>query len=240
MKRKKIIYVITKSVWGGAQRYVFDLATHLPKDQFDVAVACGGNGLLVQKLVEKGIRVVPISNLRRDINIGKELLSFFSLLRIFIQEKPDIIHLNSSKAGGLGAITAFKYKLLTFNFRCRTIFTAHGWVFNESRPWLQKMIIIFLSWLGALFQNKIICVSQYDYKTALKYHIAPKRKLEMIHNGISGEEQHLLSRDEARKKFNISEDVFVAGSIAELTKNKGLHYLLEAAEKISEPILFYI
>ena len=25
--RKKILYVITKSVWGGAQRYVFDLVT---------------------------------------------------------------------------------------------------------------------------------------------------------------------------------------------------------------------
>ena len=39
-QRTKILFVITKSVWGGAQRYVFDLATNLPKDQFDVAVAC--------------------------------------------------------------------------------------------------------------------------------------------------------------------------------------------------------
>ena len=227
-------------MWGGAQRYVFDLATHLPKEQFAVAVACGGNGLLAQKLNEKGIRVIPIPHLERDLNIGKELFSLFSLLRIFIQERPDVVHLNSSKVGGLGAIAAFTYKFLTFNFQPITIFTAHGWVFNEDRPQWQKMLIIFLSWFGAFFQNKIICVSQYDYEVALQYHIASKRKLTMIRNGIAVEEQYLLSRNEARKKLNIPENIFVVGSIAELTNNKGLVYLLEAAAKTQEPILFYL
>ena len=49
---KKILYVVTKSNWGGAQRYVFDLATNLPKERFEVAVALGGDGLLVKKLKE--------------------------------------------------------------------------------------------------------------------------------------------------------------------------------------------
>ena len=37
--------MITKGNFGGAQRYVFDLATYLPKDRFDVAGAFwGGEG----------------------------------------------------------------------------------------------------------------------------------------------------------------------------------------------------
>ncbi|MBU6415150.1 glycosyltransferase family 4 protein [Patescibacteria group bacterium] len=239
-KRKKILYVITKSVWGGAQKYVFDLTTHLSKEQFDVAVVCGGNGALVQKLIEKNIRVISIPYLERDINVGKELCSFFSLLKIFMREKPDVIHLNSSKAGALGAIAALKYKLLTLNFKSKTIFTAHGWGFNEDRPEWQKLIIIVASWLGALFQNKIICVSQYDYESALRYHIAPKRKLVMIHNGIEIDEKYFLPRNEARQTLHIPKHAFVVGTVAELTNNKGLAYLLEAAIKIQETVLFYI
>ena len=116
----------------------------------------------------------------------------------------------------------------------------HGWVFNEDRPLWQKTIIIFLSWLGGLFQNKIICVSQYDYEAALKYHIAPKRKFVMVHNGIAFDEEHLLPRNEARRLLHIPEQVFVAGTNAELTKNKGIIYLLEAATHIQESIIFYI
>ena len=41
--------------------------------------------------------------MERDVNLFKEIQTFFSFLKIFIKEKPDIIHLNSSKAGGLGA-----------------------------------------------------------------------------------------------------------------------------------------
>ena len=48
--RKKVLIVITKSNWGGAQRYVYDLATNLPKEHFAVAVALGGEGELKQQL----------------------------------------------------------------------------------------------------------------------------------------------------------------------------------------------
>ena len=53
MQRKKVLFVITKSNFGGAQRYVFELATTLPKDQYDTVVAFGGNGFLKEKLEAK-------------------------------------------------------------------------------------------------------------------------------------------------------------------------------------------
>lgn len=237
-KRKKIIYVITRSNWGGAQRYVFDLAVHLSKDQFDVVVACGGNGPLVEKLAETGVHVIPIPHLERDINIIKEVVSLYSLWLIFQKEKPDIIHFNSSKAGGLGSVAAFVSKFTANNLSLKIIFTVHGWAFNEERPYWQKMLIVFFSWLGGLFQNKIICVSRCDYDAAVRYRIVPKRKLVMIHNGI--EEERFLSRDEARRTLSVPEHIFIAGTNAELTKNKGIIYLLEASRHMQEPVMFYI
>jgi hypothetical protein len=36
--KKKIIYFITKSSWGGAQKYVFDLATNISKKDIEESV----------------------------------------------------------------------------------------------------------------------------------------------------------------------------------------------------------
>ena len=43
LEKTKILYLITKSNWGGAQKYVFELSTYMNKGQ-DVVVAFGGSG----------------------------------------------------------------------------------------------------------------------------------------------------------------------------------------------------
>jgi len=51
----KIVYVITKANWGGAQKYVYELAIAAKSAGNEVAVAYGEPGVLVQKLDEAGI-----------------------------------------------------------------------------------------------------------------------------------------------------------------------------------------
>ena len=55
-QKKKILFAITKGNWGGAQRYVFDLATNLPSDNFEVVVVCGEGSRLEAELQAKNIR----------------------------------------------------------------------------------------------------------------------------------------------------------------------------------------
>lgn len=235
MDKGKILYVITKSVWGGAQKYVYDLATNLPKDRFEVTIAAGGNGLLFEKLQKAGARTITIPGLERDINIWKELKSLYHLFKIFREEKPDVIHLNSSKIGGLGALAAFVCKLLTLNFKyLNVIFTVHGWGFKEDRAWWQKTVIFFLSWFSSLFHDKIILINTADYCTAQRF--IPKRKLAMIPNGVRPID--FLPRIEARAFFSkkigrqIQKDEILIGTITELTKNKGINYLIDSTSLI--------
>ena len=122
MKAKKILFLITKANWGGAQRYVFDLATAL-RNEFDISVAFGQEGLLAKKLREAQITTFPIRALQRDVSISSDVKSFLELMRLFRVEKPDVVHLNSSKAAGVGALAA---RLAGVP---RIIFTAHGWPF---------------------------------------------------------------------------------------------------------------
>ena len=120
--KKRILYIITKSVWGGAQKYVYDLATHLPPEQFDIHVALGGNGQLSQKLDEAHIAVHTIPSFQKSINPLKEVFAFFELLRLLFTLKPDIIHTNSSKAGALGGLAARIYTIVTPHKKIQIVF----------------------------------------------------------------------------------------------------------------------
>ncbi|PJA33127.1 MAG: hypothetical protein CO185_00405 [Candidatus Zambryskibacteria bacterium CG_4_9_14_3_um_filter_42_15] len=209
----KILYGITKSNFGGAQRYVFELALEAKRQKHDVVVLCGQAGKLVDKLNENEIKVVTLDNLERDISIIKEVKSFFQIVKILKQEKPEVFHVNSSKMGGLGALAG---RIAGVK---KIIFTGHGWAFNEPRPRRQKNIIKFFTWITILLSYKTICVSSKTRKDVRGWPFI-KNKLILIHNGVSNFD--LVKR---------SDKTFTVGTTSELHKIKGLDVLLLAWKK---------
>ena len=83
-KKKKVIYVITKSNWGGAQKYVYMLAKQAQKMNLEVVVVLGGEGSLKKKLEEEQIKVISIKSMGRDINLFDDFKSFIALIKIFL------------------------------------------------------------------------------------------------------------------------------------------------------------
>lgn len=217
--RKKILFVITKSNWGGAQRYVYDLATNLPKEEFDVRVAFGQPGLLAQKLEGARITAYPIASLQRDVSVIADVKSFFELLRLFRREKPDVVHLNSSKAAGVGALAA---RLAGVP---KIIFTVHGWPFWEQRNSISRGLIYFFSWMTAILSHKIIVISKYDLEIAQKMPFVINKAI-LIHNGINYS-MSFGSGEIIRTAFPA--DVKITGTVGELTKNKNQISLIEQA-----------
>jgi len=207
----RILYGITKSNWGGAQRYVYDLALATQEAGHDVSVLCGGEGVLVEKLKKVKIRVIPLSALGRDITLLADIKSFFQILSVLKKEKPDVFHINSSKMGGVGALAG---RLTGIK---KIIFTAHGWAFNEPRPWYQKLIITKLVWLTVLLTHKTICVSEKT-KRDIAWLPFISKKLIVIRNGL---DQFVIKPK--KEGGNL-----VVGTIAELHKVKGLDIALRA------------
>ncbi|MDE1925234.1 MAG: glycosyltransferase [Patescibacteria group bacterium] len=224
---RKILFVITKSNWGGAQRYVFDLAANLPKDYFDAAVAFGGTGgenapegLLAQKLKEKNIRTIYIESFVRDVSLRTDFAALRELRALYQKEKPDIVHLNSSKAGGLGALAARMAGVK------RIIFTAHGWPFWENRNIVARSLIWIFSWLTVLLSHQVIVISEYDLKVARRMPFC-KRKICLIYNGINPQMQ-FGSGEKIRSAF--PQGARIIGTIGELNKNKNQQALIEEAK----------
>lgn len=253
----KILYLITKANWGGAQRYVYDLATGVPADSFDVAVIAGEGQELFQALEEKGIRTIRLSNLKRDVKIWGDFQTFFELIEIFKKEKPDIIHSNSSKMGLLASLAGRFYNFYSTILRTsnakparttgavqsggrytlhatRIIFTAHGWAFNENRSLVSKKILLFLHWLTILFSHITIAVSE---KTKSDISRLPflGEKLTVIYNGI---ESPLFKEKNDARNMLVPKAIgsFWVGTISELHKNKGLDFAIDAFKKFLEDV----
>lgn len=219
--KKKIFFVVTKSNFGGAQRYVYDLATALPKEAFDVAVAGGPApdgkpGHLMTKLKEHGIRTILVPELARDISLARDWSALRTLLKLFKAEKPDIVHLNSSKVGGLGALAARLARV------SRIIFTAHGLAIDEKRPMPQRMLIVLATWTTMLLTHVTVVVSHDSFERMRRMPFV-RRKVHLIWNGIVS--PLFLSKTEARRELRsldptIPEKTLWVGSIGELHPNK--------------------
>ena len=224
ISKKKILYVITKSNWGGAQRYVFDLAKNL-KDTYEITVASGGNGVLFEKLKQEGIQTISIPSLERDIKLWNEQKVVAEILQIIKDQRPDVIHLNSPKAGLLGSITGRIYNFSHKNKIC-IIQTIHGFPFIEPRSFIWKTIMWIASYASLLLAHKNIFVSQKDIELSKKMPFISSKTV-FINNGIAP--INFLLKEEARLKLlGEKYDGILVGTIAELNHNKGLEFLIRS------------
>ena len=219
--QKKILYIITKSNFGGAQKYVFELAIAAKEAGHQVAVACGGTGrkhaelgLLATKLTDNGIRVIPIHHFMRNMSLGNDFVAFLNIWRLMRDERPDVLHVTSSKAGGLGALAG---RLTDIK---QIIFTSHGLTIDETwRPYWQRIAIYIGTWFTLTFAHRSIMISTETYERARRMP-SMAHKIVLIKNGIAPVD--FKTKDEARAllELQIPDSHYVVGGIGELHRNK--------------------
>lgn len=224
--RKKVLFLITKATWGGAQRYVYDMARSLPQNEFTPALAFGVEGRLSTLCKNDGIRLRQIPALARDIAIFSDFKSFFQIRDMLRSAQPAVLHLNSSKAAALGALAGRLAHVP------RIIFTVHGWPFKERRFFLVRAIIYLVSWITALLSDAVIVVSRADERIGKRMWGVGK-KISYIPLGIDA--PNFRPPQEAfRLMFGTEEPARLEPhtlrlvSLSELTKNKGLRYAIQA------------
>jgi glycosyltransferase involved in cell wall biosynthesis len=163
---------------GGAQTHVRDLATYFTHQGHFVTVFGGGSGPLASGLLAAGVQVTEARYLVRPVHPIKDIMALFEIIRFLREQRPNIVACHSSKAGLLGRIAA-----------CvvggPAVFTAHGWAFSEGVPPYKRRGYILAEKMASFLTQKIITVSQYDYRLAQRCGI-DKKKLVCVHNGVHG------------------------------------------------------
>ena len=234
---RKILFIVTQSEFGGAQRYIFEVARGLDSVKYEVLVAAGsGDGELFQKLkdtpvapVYAPVRPVYLRRMKRTPWPWQIILAIGEIFNLLKKERPDVLFLCSTTAGLLGSIAGFLYR-----DRVSVIYRIGGWAFRDPRHWWMNKIILWTEKITAPLKDKIIVNSEIDRKLALKYKIAPAEKIVKIYNGIDAEKLDFLSREEARKNLLGSDSSKLwIGCVANFYKTKGLEYLVEAASPLN-------
>ncbi|NCN07235.1 glycosyltransferase family 4 protein [Candidatus Falkowbacteria bacterium] len=229
MKKQKILYVITQTEWGGAQKYLYDLVTSPGALNYEISVAVGKNHdeTLINKLESKGIKTIKLKYMVRPISPINDILAVWELRRLFKTTKPDIIHTSSSKPSIQGSY-AFRLSGLK---KSKLIHTVHGWAFNENISLLYKKIYHLTEKLTAKYKDTIIFLSNYDKQSAKDHNIKIKNSV-VIYNGLDISNLNFLDSDEARVKLNLPTDKIIIGTVANFYQTKGLEYFIRAVGEL--------
>lgn len=117
-----------------------------------------------KKDFDKRIKFIKV-DMCREMNIIKNFISLIKLKRVLKEQKADIVHLHSSKAGFLGRIACYLNK---FNMN-NVFYNPHGFSFlqmTESK--FRRSLFFNLEKVGAKFGGYIIGCSKGEYQEALK------------------------------------------------------------------------
>jgi glycosyltransferase involved in cell wall biosynthesis len=176
-EKPRLLYIITRANRGGAQIHVLDMARAI-RDDFDVSVATGEDGFLVEQCRALEIPVYIIPHLQRRIWPPTDALALWELGRFIRRTHPDIVHTHTFKAGFLGRIAA---RLLGVP----AIYTMHTWLFGtDALPWIYGLLGAPCERLGASCGSRLLTVAAAGTELAHRYTLAPDDKVVTIHNGI--------------------------------------------------------
>ncbi|HXG77147.1 MAG TPA: glycosyltransferase family 4 protein [Gaiellaceae bacterium] len=173
--RPHVLVIVTTGEQGGAQTFVRELTTGLVgRYRFTVA-AQGSDGVLQRACAEAGISFHPLRYLRRSIHPAHDMTAVAELARSLSHLRPELVQLNSSKAGVVGRLAA---KLAG----TPVVFTAHGWAFSTGARNTRAYALVERAM--APLADAIVCVSAADRHLALKHRVGRASQLHVIHNGI--------------------------------------------------------
>jgi len=221
MEKIKVLEMIDQPFLGGGQKTILSLAKHLDREKFSVSVCSQDSGPLVDEVKKSKIRHFPVSFSKKFK--GRIIKEISCILR---KEKIDILHTHGGIAGFYGRWAARN---------CRTpvvVHTLHGIHYLHYRNLLLKQIYIYLERIFSLFTDALVFVCDSDRKKAKRLKLAPQKKMYVIKNGIDLPQ---LREEDVRmrmKELGLKLAQPVLGTVARLHRQKGIIYLLQAAEEI--------
>ena len=224
VKTPRVLQVITLSDWGGAQQCVLSMVRGL-REHYDIAVACGPGGPLVDRLRQEGIRVIEVGSFTRTPHLLRDFQTLRTLVHLMREEDFALVHCHSTKAGFLGRIAARLAGVRA------VVFTSHGWQFAGDWPYWLRLAMIAAEWMTAWFSTAIICVSKHDRQLAMAHRIGRPDRLIVIRNGV--DPTPWAVSDDSRNELREALCPRTAVMVGRLTAQKDPTTLLEAWKRVT-------
>jgi glycosyltransferase involved in cell wall biosynthesis len=228
----RVIHVITRLIVGGAQENTVATVLGLrAKPGVEVKLisgpTTGAEGSLESQFSATPEMLSVVPELVRPIHPLKDFLALRKLEQIFRQQKPDIVHTHSGKAGVLGRLAAKRAGVPVI------IHTIHGPSFGNFQNKLSNLIFRAAEKNAARVTDHFIVVADAMKAQYLAAGIGQPGQYTKIFSGFPLKPFLAAENDLAlRKKLGIAPGDFVVGKIARLFKLKGHDDLFAVAPEL--------
>jgi len=221
-KNRKILYLVTEDWYFLSHRLPMARAA---RDQgFEVVVATRVDQGR-EAIENEGFRVIPLSMDRKGKNPLAELVSIFSIARIYRHEKPDIVHHVAMKPILYGSIAAWMSGVPAVV----NAFAGMGYVFISNSLLARSLRPIFILLFRFLFKQKgrvLVVQNADDMAAAKRLKLGADDKIYLIRgSGIDTEKFYPVPEPDG---------VPVVTLVGRMLWDKGVGELVEAARMLKD------
>jgi glycosyltransferase involved in cell wall biosynthesis len=198
----------------------------------EVVGACA-EGPLLADVRNEGFRIISVPFLRRTSPLA-HLRTFVSLVGLFREEKPDLVHAHMPISGFLARLAA----------RCagvrRIAYTCHGFWFNNPGPWPYRAAGFAMEWLAARVTDVFLTVSEEEATDARRLRIS--RSAVAVGNGRNPAVflPDSAVRTRVRAALDVPDDRVVVIAVSRLVRHKGYPELAAAMHDVPEAELWVV
>ena len=135
------------------------------------------DGPWLEKVGAQGLRTVPLP-IARNLNPLRHWASYRRLLRLFRDERFDMVHVHTPIAALLGRLAARRAGV------GKIVYTAHGFYFHERMaPWKRALFIALEKW-GGRHTDFLFTQAEEDAESARRLGLCRGGVIEAIGNGV--------------------------------------------------------
>jgi glycosyltransferase involved in cell wall biosynthesis len=254
LNQTKIVRIIARLNVGGPAKHVVWLTTGLQDANYRSLLVAGsvpaGEEDMGYFADEAGVTPFYIPEMSREISL-KDAVTVWKLFRLFLRERPDIIHTHTAKAGTVGRLAGFFYRWLTPGTlvgrprACKFVHTYHGHVFHSYYGrGRTRVFLVIERLLARLVTDQLIVVSaQQGAEIGKDFRVGRKDQIRVIPLGLDLNvfAGHASRRQQFRQELGIDDETILVGIVGRLTEIKNHRMFLNSVARLKDqPALRFV
>jgi glycosyltransferase involved in cell wall biosynthesis len=226
-KKIKILHLITRLVVGGSQdNTLLTIARH-DRTRCIVHLASNPEGVWFDRALQAADTFHPLPHLINPIHPSKDLKTLIHLVRLLRQERFDIVHTHSSKAGILGRLAARIAGVPAI------VHTIHGFPFHDFMPAWKRQLYINLERSIRPCTDFFIPVCELNRQEAFNLGLLSLDNSQTVYSGIDfAKLDRPANPQQTRQQLEIPDGWHTIVMVGRLDEQKAPYYLIDALSRV--------
>ena len=231
--RRRVYHVIARLNIGGPAVHVALLASRLPV-AYDPVLLTGevgpDEGDMAYYARERGVEPLVVSGLGRELKPLRDLALVWRLYRVFVSERPVIVHTHTAKAGAVGRLAAWLAGVPVI------VHTFHGHVLRGYFGAVKTRVFGFIERTLARVTDCIVTLGERQREEILSLGIGRADRVVAIPLGLDLDQLFAGRRRTGalQRELGLPERTPLMGIVARLVPIKGHEDFLAAARKVAD------